>query len=103
MYIWVVTLQIKAEAINAFKAATQDNSANSIKEEGVMRFDLFQQGDDPTRFMLFEVYRSPEDLAKHKETAHYFRWREAVADMMAGPRQGTAYLNVYPGDDTWTR
>lgn len=103
MYIWVVTLQVKSEVIDAFKSATKDNASNSIKEEGIMRFDLLQQGDDPTRFMLFEVYKSPDDLAKHRETLHYLRWRETVADMMAGPRQPTHYENVYPGDDSWDK
>lgn len=101
MHILVVHLQIKPEAVEAFKTATMDNASNSIQEDGVVRFDLLQQGDDPTRFMLFEVYHSPDDHLKHRETAHYLRWRDAVEEMMAGPRQALRFVNVYPGDGTW--
>ena len=103
MHILVVHLKIKAEAIEAFKAISMDNASNSIHEEGVVRFDLLQQGDDPTRFMLFEVYHSPDDHLKHRETAHYLRWRDGVADMMEEPRQALRFANVYPGDDTWIK
>ncbi len=88
MHIVLVHVHVKPESVEAFKTATLENAQNSLKEAGVARFDVLQKADDPTRFVLTEVYRTPEDPARHKETAHYQKWRDTVADMMAEPRQG---------------
>jgi quinol monooxygenase YgiN len=86
MFIVHVQVHVKPEFVDAFHAATIENARNSVQEPGIARFDVVQQLDDPTRFVLVEVYRTPEDPAKHKETAHYKKWAETVAPMMAEPR-----------------
>ena len=96
MFIVHVFAHIKPDRVEAFRAATLENARNSVREPGVARFDVIQQQDDPTRFVLVEVYRMPQDANKHKETAHYQRWRDAVADMMAEPRTSIKYTNVFP-------
>ena len=101
MYIVHVHVHVKPEFVDAFKQATVENASNSVQEEGVARFDVVQQADDPTRFILVEVYKSVEASAAHKETAHYLKWRDTVADMMAEPRQGIKYSNVFPNDGGW--
>jgi quinol monooxygenase YgiN len=101
MFIVHVFVHVKAEFIEAFKAACLDNASNSVKEPGIARFDVIQQLDDPSRFVLVEVYRTPDDPARHKETAHYARWRDAVAEMMAEPRHAIKYDNVFPDDPGW--
>ena len=101
MFIVHVLVHVKPEDVEAFKAATLDNARNSAQEPGVARFDVVQQNDAPTRFTLVEVYRTSEDPAAHKETAHYQAWRDAVADMMAEPRTSVKYSNVFPDDDGW--
>jgi (4S)-4-hydroxy-5-phosphonooxypentane-2,3-dione isomerase len=101
MHIVLVHVHVKMEFIDAFIAASLDNARNSVQEPGVARFDVIQQKEDPTRFTLIEVYRTPEDPARHKETAHYNAWRAAVTDMMAKPRQGEAYANLFPDDTGW--
>lgn len=101
MLIVHVHVQVKAECIDAFKAATIENARNSVREEGIARFDVMQQIDDPTRFVLVEVYRTDDAPAKHKETAHYAQWRDAVANMMAVPRQSTKFRDVFPDDAGW--
>jgi quinol monooxygenase YgiN len=101
MHIVHVHVHVKPEAVEAFKQATLDNASNSVKEAGVARFDVVQQSDDPTRFVLVEVYHMPDDQLKHRETAHYQRWRDAVADMMAEPRAATKYTNIFPGEKGW--
>jgi len=93
-----VYVHVKTDHIDAFKAATIENASNSINEPGVARFDFFQDQQDPSRFTLVEVYKTPEDPARHKETAHYQKWRDTVADMMAEPRQGVKYENIFPVD-----
>jgi autoinducer 2-degrading protein len=98
MLVAIVQVHIKTEYIEAFKTATHDNASNSIKEPGVARFDVYQQSDDPTRFTLVEIYRSDDDPARHRETAHYARWRDAVVEMMAEPRTRIIYNIVYPPD-----
>ncbi len=101
MFIVHVHVQVKPECVADFLAATLDNSRNSVQEPGVARFDVVQQLDDPTRFVLVEVYRSAEANAAHKETAHYAQWRDAVAEMMAAPRSSVKYANAFPGDEGW--
>ncbi len=101
MVIIHVHIQVKPEFIDAFKAACLDNATHSLHEPGVARFDVLQQADDPTRFTLVEVYRTPEDPAQHKETAHYHRWRQVAEPMMVAPRARTIYANLFPADEGW--
>ena len=101
MYIVHVHVRVKADAVEAFREATVRNAAHSVREPGVARFDVVQQQDDPARFVLVEVYRSSEAVAKHKETAHYIAWRDAVAPLMAEPRAGVRYGSVFPGEEGW--
>jgi len=101
MFIAHVFVHVKEEMIEAFKEATIENATNSINEPGVARFDFIQQQGDPTRFVLVEVYRTADDSAKHKETAHYKKWRDTVADMMEEPRSAIKYFNVYPDEEGW--
>jgi autoinducer 2-degrading protein len=101
MQIVLVHAHVKPEFVEAFKRATIENASNSVQEAGIARFDVIQQADDPTRFILVEVYRSAEAPAAHKETTHYARWRDTVAEMMAEPRQGVKYVNIFPDDENW--
>ena len=101
MLIVHVHVHVKPDQVDAFRAATLENARNSVLEPGVARFDVIQQQDDPARFVLVEVYRTPDDPAKHKETAHYQTWRDTVAEMMAEPRGSVKYGNVFPDDAGW--
>jgi len=101
MVIVHVHVHVKPEAVEAFRAATVENASNSVREAGVARFDVVQQTGDPTRFLLVEVYRSVQATLDHKETAHYQKWRDTVAPMMAEPRAAVKYSNVFPGDEGW--
>jgi (4S)-4-hydroxy-5-phosphonooxypentane-2,3-dione isomerase len=101
MHIVLVHIHVKPEFVEAFKQATIENASNSVKEAGIARFDFIQQADDPTRFTLVEVYKTTEAQAAHKETTHYARWRDTVAEMMAEPRQGIKYTNIFPTDENW--
>lgn len=101
MNIVFVHVHVKPEFVDAFKQASLENASNSLKEEGVARFDVVQQSDDPTRFVLVEVYKTVDAPVAHKETAHYLKWRDTVAEMMAEPRQGIKYSNIFPDDSGW--
>ena len=101
MFIVHVYVHVKPESVEAFKEATIENARNSVQEPGIARFDVVQQRGEPTRFVLVEVYRTPDDPIKHKETAHYETWRDTVADMMAEPRSSMKYANVFPDDEGW--
>lgn len=101
MNIVLVQVHVRPEFVEAFKQASVENASNSVREAGIARFDVIQQADDPTRFILVEVYKSTEASAAHKETAHYLKWRDTVAEMMAEPRQGVKYSNVFPDDGRW--
>jgi (4S)-4-hydroxy-5-phosphonooxypentane-2,3-dione isomerase len=95
MLIIHIQVHVKPENVEAFKQATIENARESVKEPGIARFDVAQQADDPTRFVLVEVYRTPDAPAKHRETAHYAKWRDTVTPMMAEPRTRVEYGEVF--------
>lgn len=102
MHIVHVLVNVKPGSVEDFKVASLVNARSSVNlEPGVARFDVVQQQDDSTRFVLVEVYRTSEDAVRHKETPHYQAWRDTVADMMAEPRQGIKYKNLFPDDMGW--
>ena len=103
MYIVQVHVNVEEDSIQAFKTATIENAKNSIKEPGIARFDVIQQTDDPTRFVLIEVYKSEDAASEHKNTEHYLTWRSAVEEMMAEPRYSIKYHNIFPSDDSGWR
>jgi len=79
-----------------FLAATVVNARASLAEPGVLRFDVIQDQADPDHVVLVEVYRDAEASAAHKLTPHYAAWRDAVAEMMAQPRESVRYSAVFP-------
>lgn len=101
MLIVHVQVRVKSESVAEFRKATIENACSSLQESGIARFDVVQQQDDATLFVLVEVYRTPEAAIAHKETAHYVKWRDAVAPMMAEPRQRTEYHAVFPDLQGW--
>ena len=96
MLVVIVEVQVKLEAVEAFRKATLENARLSLTEPGVARFDVLEQQGEPNRFVLVEVYRDDAAPAAHKQTAHYAAWRDAVAPLMAEPRSSTKYRAVFP-------
>jgi len=101
MLIVIVNVLVVADGIEAFKAATLENARASLEEPGIARFDVIQDRDEPTRFVLIEVYRDEEAPAAHKLTPHYLTWRDAVAPLMATPRSSHKFSNLTPADAGW--
>ncbi len=101
MLIVHVGVHVKPESVEEFRQATIENAKSSVREPGIARFDFVQQQEDAMRFVLIEVYRTPEAAAAHKETSHYAKWRDAVAPMMAEPRQRVQYNAVFPDPRDW--
>lgn len=103
MLLVLVHVQVKPECVEAFKVASEDNALNSNLEPGIAQFSVIQQADDPCRFVLIEAYFNAEATARHKETAHYARWRDAVAPLMAAPRTSVKYETLCPTPENWNR
>jgi (4S)-4-hydroxy-5-phosphonooxypentane-2,3-dione isomerase len=101
MLIVHVHVHVKPESVTGFRQAAIENARSSIQEPGIARFDVVQQQDDFTRFVLIEVYRTPEAASAHKETAHYATWRDTVSNMMAEPRHSVKYSDVFPDPQNW--
>jgi quinol monooxygenase YgiN len=101
MFIVHVFVHVKPDRIEEFKQATLENARNSVLEPGIARFDVVQNLEDPTQFILVEVYRTTEDPARHKETAHYQKWRDTVENMMAEPRTSMKLTNLFPDEKGW--
>jgi quinol monooxygenase YgiN len=101
MLVVHVHVRVKPDCVAAFREATLENARSSVAEPGVARFDVVQQAEDPTRFVLVEAYRDAEAPARHKETAHYTKWRDRVAPMMAEPRTSVRFASVFPDEAGW--
>lgn len=101
MIVVHVHVAVKADCVEAFEAATTQNAEASLREPGVARFDVIRSIEDPTKFVLVEVYKTDDAPARHKATAHYAAWRDAVADMMAAPRSSIKYVDLYPQPARW--
>jgi (4S)-4-hydroxy-5-phosphonooxypentane-2,3-dione isomerase len=101
MLIVHVHVRVRPEFVEQFKEATIENARNSVKEPGIARFDVVQQQDDPTRFVLVEVYRTSDAPARHRETAHYLAWKDSVESMLPEPRTRVMYSAVFPDDQGW--
>jgi len=101
MHVVVVSIHVAAAKVEQFLAATLENVRETLKESGVVRFDLLRATDDPTRFLLVEVYHGPQDHLSHKETAHYKRWAAAAEPMMSEPRTRTIYQSAFPRESGW--
>ncbi len=97
MHVTLVHVRVDPSHIDEFLAASAANQAASAREPGALRFDLLRDPSDRARFVIYEVYRSAEDAAAHKETAHYLAWRETVAPWMAEPRRGESMEAVVLG------
>lgn len=98
MYVVSVTVHVEPDRVESFIDATLDNARNSREEPGNVRFDVAQAEDEPSRFLLYEVYRTKDDFAAHQQTEHYLRWKQTVADWMAQPRQGVKHNSIFLGD-----
>ena len=101
MLVVHVHIKVKPDCIEAFKEVATTNARASLKEPGIARFDVVQQSDDPTRFVLVEAYRSVEATTAHKATAHYAAWRDKMETLMAEPRYSVKYANIFPADPDW--
>jgi (4S)-4-hydroxy-5-phosphonooxypentane-2,3-dione isomerase len=101
MLVVHVHVHVKPESVASFVEATMENARSSVQEPGIARFDVVQQQDDATRFVLIEVYHTPDAVAEHRATAHYAKWRDTVESMMAEPRHRMLYNAVFPGPEGW--
>ncbi|MBZ5638335.1 MAG: antibiotic biosynthesis monooxygenase [Acidobacteriia bacterium] len=98
MHVTLVHVRVKPDRVDEFIAAIRENHDGSVKEPGNLRFDVLQSEDDPTRFVLYEVFRTSDDAAAHKRTPHYLAWRRTVEAWMAAPREGKNYRALAPED-----
>lgn len=98
MIVTFVHVWVKPEYTTLFIEACIENHKNAVKEPGNLRFDVLQNASDPAKFTLYEAYETEEAAAAHKNTAHYLKWRDTVADWMAKPREGVKHNILYPKD-----
>jgi quinol monooxygenase YgiN len=101
MLVVHIQVKVKPESVEAFRQATIENARASVQEPGIARFDVVQQQDDTTRFVLVEAYRTPEAVTAHRATTHYAKWRDTVEPMMAAPRERVLYDSVFPDPQGW--
>lgn len=95
MIVTLVHIKVRPGAEEAFLTATLENARASNREPGIARFDVLRESEDPGRFLLVEAYRDAEAPARHKETAHYLRWKEIAEPLLAEPRTRETFEGVY--------
>jgi autoinducer 2-degrading protein len=98
MHTVIVHIQVKENMVVEFIQATIKNVQGSMLEKEIASFDFLQSKEDPTKFLLIEVYKNEASVASHQQTSHYLIWKEAVNSMMKQPRMKMAYSNVFPKD-----
>lgn len=98
MFVTTVSIHVKKDSLPDFIEVSLENHLSSIQEPGNLRFDILQNAEDPTRFTFYEAYETKEQAAAHKDTPHYLKWRDTVADWMASPRIGTAHYSLAPSE-----
>lgn len=96
MQVTIVYVHVKEEHVEDFIQATRLNHEASVQESGNCRFDILQSPENPADFVLYEAYTGNQAAAQHKQTEHYLKWRETVAEWMAEPRKGVAYNGLFP-------
>ena len=96
MYVVVVNVHVKPESVNDFIAATGANHLGTRREPLNVRFDVLRRTDDPNRFVFYEVYQDESGFTAHQQTAHYAKWKETVAPMMAEPRSPQKCTSLFP-------
>ena len=101
MLVVHVHIRVKPEHLDGFLAETRRNASASLQEPGVRRFDVLQDEADETHVVLGEAYVDQAAADAHKQTAHYARWQDAVAEMLTEPRTRTRYASVFPAEDGW--
>lgn len=94
MIVKSVTFYVKAEHIKEFIEATKENQNNSLKEKGIICFDFFQCKDEPTKFLLYEGYKSEDDVNEHLKTEHFNKWINTVEKWFLSPRDKATYIPV---------
>ncbi len=96
MIVTTVFINVKKEYVEDFIKISRENHLGSIQEKGNFRFDILQDPNDRTKFMFYEAYNTMEDVALHKETSHYKKWKETVAGWMASDRTKSNYNILMP-------
>ena len=96
MQVTIVHVRVRPEHVEEFIDATRANHEGSVREEGNLRFDVLQDPDHPTSFVLYEAYVDADAARAHKETPHYRDWAATVADWLDGPRTRETYVGLLP-------
>jgi quinol monooxygenase YgiN len=99
VYIVQVYVKVKENYVNPFIIASHENAVESLQEDGIVRFDVLQDIEEPRKFLLTEVYKDEKAPLEHKNTTHYKKWKGTVAEMMAEPRRSVKYRNIYPDNN----
>ena len=94
MYLFHAYVSVAAGSEAEFAEACAVNSRASLQEPGCLRFEVLQEADDPTRFVLVEAYDSEDDLSSHKTTDHYKGWAEVANRVQVEPRSKKVFTVV---------
>ncbi|HEV8393456.1 MAG TPA: Clp protease N-terminal domain-containing protein [Vicinamibacterales bacterium] len=78
-HVVLVQVTIKPEMQPEFEAALLHNASESVLHDpGCLRFDVSQDKEHPEKWVLYEVYDSPDAHAAHRQSPHFLAY-DAVA------------------------
>ena len=92
---------IKPEHVDAFiKAVSLDAIGSTGQEPGCLRFDVYQNTNNPSEIYLYEVYANAAAFEYHKGTPHIRKWQETVKDMYGEQHPARVVgKNIWPADN----
>lgn len=96
MFIFQVHHFIRPEAVETYRQATLENARLTVQEPGVLRFDVFQDKEDPTHFSLLEIYKDKAAQASHLQTAHFLVWKDVYLAAQAKRGYGHEFEMLSP-------
>lgn len=80
---------IKPELVEAYKEAILEDARETVKEEGVIAFQVFQDKKDPTHFSLLEIYRNAGAREFHLQQPYFLKFKDAYIGQEMSARQGS--------------
>ena len=95
MYLVLVSLVVRPEFLEAFLVATLEMAHESLKEDGVRRFEVIRQENDPAHFIMYKTFNARGDYDAHLTTLHVKDWQQKIQGMLAGPTREDAYTQLF--------
>ncbi|MBY0524635.1 MAG: antibiotic biosynthesis monooxygenase [Gemmataceae bacterium] len=91
-FTMMVHIQVKEGTGDKLETAFIKAIKESRKEKGCLTYDLNRDAKDPTRFVVYERWKSLADLEAHLKAPHIVALLAELKDVLAGAPDGKVFL-----------